>query len=472
MTDPNEAPDSTPDAPESEPQAPAPEAPAEETPPPSKEPEGPSEGEESQESQVKEGGALKRHEAQSRARQRARERQEKFEKSLEASKEEDPAEKARSEHRRRRDPDTGRYVPEGEEEVEEEAAGETPAEEGEEPPTAAEEEPPEGEAVDAEEGAEETPQPTRVKVDPEHPVAQMGVAELTATTPEEERAIRALLNGTYVRRQELEDRDTRLQKTEEQLEQIQRENVRLKSTQSAAERWKKTPEYRKAVEQYNEILEVSGQDAASKYWRGVNQDFKAMVEEEYEGNWGEMQQQRHQEQAESWVQNAWSDATSAVPDEVRSIPHFGRVFNNSVRLFDHALAEGHYPGVETVEQQHEAFQTFFRGQLLQYPAVRQALQEARARIKSADEPKEPAAPAEPDERAVEKAKDELKKEYAESRRKSPPNPLAGVGHSSGPDRARPPDDDGQPNMNNLPPHKVKRLAAQSARQRARERFNT
>jgi hypothetical protein len=382
----------------------------------------------------------------------------------------DAADRARDAHRGR-DPETGRFVsgeepggdpPEAtpQDEPTQDPAGETPAEEQDtDPPAAAE---PSGGETDDPDAAAEKPQRTLVQIPSEHPARQGDIDAIPVETPEQERTLRALINGTYYRRQEVEERDQRI-------EALERENIQLKSTQSAAERWKQTPQYKAAVERYHEIRDTVGAEAASQFWKGVQRDFETLVNEETEKNWGEVEQRRGQEQARAWVNDAWNRNSSTVPQEVRQLPHFGRMFQQAVRLFDHALAEGHHPDVRTVEDQHNAFGRFFRALLLQDTQVRDAFSKvSSARTQPAgDAPKDdPAAKA-----AEKKAEEKVRREFAEGRRNSPPNPLAGVGHGSGPDRAAPAPDQGKP-KGPVSPHRVEQMARSSARERARQRFGS
>lgn len=255
----------------------------------------------------------------------------------------------------------------------------------------------------------------RIEVSEGHPVREGGVAEFTVP-PEQEQGLRALINGTYTRRQQVAD-------LEAKIETLQRDLIRRDAAQAAQEKWRGLPEHQQMVERYEEIRDTVGQEEADAYWRGKSEDLKQLEESEFQERWGGVEAERQAEAGRQWVADAWQ-RTARLPAEIRSLPDFQRWFQEEVDQFNMKIELGHYDGkLDSLDGMHTEFQQNLAKRIVTEPTasdiLRRNIETAKAETAKANQK---AAEA-----AGEKAVEEFKRSAAERRVDSPPNPVAAAG---------------------------------------------
>jgi hypothetical protein len=346
---------------------------------------------------------------------------------------------------RKHDPATGKFI---EGEVQQDAARDAG---GETSPAAAA--PPQGEATTAATAAA-TPQPVKVPIPQDHPIREMGLDALEASSPQQERAIRALVNS-YTRRQQVEEAEQRAVTAE-------RELIRVRAEQSAVSKWKATPEYQTAAEKYHEIADSVGQDAADRYWRDVQNDWKQLAEQEYEQQITTAEAAEIERAYNVWKGEAWQRA-ARIPEHIRQMPDFGRWFNTAVETFDFEVQRGSYPHLQPgdTEALHTEFERFFAARVRSQPPVQQlSQQQAAARTREQVARNEAERKRIADD-AARNAVEEARRKAAETRQQQPPHPLGRVATAPAPaaavQQATTTDD------RNLSPHEIQRRAREAAR---------
>jgi len=372
------------------------------------------------------------------------------------------------EHGRKHDQATGQYLPDGTEAPADEE-GTTPAvaESGDKPttePAAAEER--QAEAIPEDKAAVERPQ--TVRVDLPDALKEQGRTHLTVPAEEQELA-RALANG-YVRRAQLDE-------LRQQLNDERTKRLQLESGLSAQDKIRQTPEYQAKVEKYTKLkdLEEAGElpdGTASEYWRTSQEDLRKLANEEFQQRMQQVEQADVAEAAKVWIADAWQ-RTQALPPQVRELPHFNEIFNRTVAAFDFEVSQGYHPEIKDDDTAHEAFRKFFGARLLAEPGVRQAFDAIRQR--EAERNSANTNQAERDRKLREQAEREgaekLRRQMAETRQNTPPNPMGKVAHQ---DSGVSPSTLGEPDANasisNMSPIRAERYLADRAAQRARERF--
>lgn len=297
-----------------------------------------------------------------------------------------------------------------------------------------------------------------------HPLREMGATEFVVQTPQQERAIRAALNG-YARRAETEELKAKLR--ERDLREAEH-NAR----RTASEKWMGRPEYQAALLKYNEMKDAFGEQEAEFYWRGVNAEFERLAQEEIQGAVAAIEEREHSENAQRWKNEAWQNA-SLLPQSVRNLPKFGEWFEEAVASFDSEVRLGHYPQVTNFEEAHKAFNAFFGSKLTTRPEVialyRASTQQDEQRhtsaaAKAAEEQRQR-------ERIAQEAVDKYKRDEAANRRTQvPPHPLANLGAVNRDQRPQ----SGTPTAGEpaaeLTAADVRRQARAGAREDARRRF--
>ena len=273
------------------------------------------------------------------------------------------------------------------------------------------------------------PAPTghKVIIDPGHPVRGMGIESITVQTPEEERALRALVNGTYARKKDVEESRARE-------ETLQRRIVELEARDSANEKWTSDPRYQQAVDRFNEIKEAFGENEAALYWKGVQQDFDAIAKTEYDERWGKIEAENIERAGQAWKSEAWSHA-SQLPQIIVQLPHFQSWFNNAVESFNSEIELGHYPNLTSGEDAHKEFTRMFGARLIREPAVTAAYadMERRQQTQQTSAATQAAAAQAERERIARDAVEQYKQASANRRTQAPPHPLGNLG--PGHDRA-------------------------------------
>jgi hypothetical protein len=313
--------------------------------------------------------------------------------------------------------------------------------------------------------AETSPSPFRVEVDANHPVTGMGEAVIETASEGQARVVRALLNGTYNRRQEVAALEDELAQRDDKI-------AHMESSAAAQAKWQGTPEYDEAVKTFHEIKETQGAGPASAYWKGATAKLEEMETAEYQLRMEKAKSARNKRAGDSWRSEAWQN-TATLPAHVRELPQFQTYFKSALESFNAELKLGHHPKVDTNEKMHTAFRTFFGQRLARQPDVMELMRKS-----SAVKHKAAAAKAAEDETAKKNTEaavaagvDEFKKEVATHRIDTPPNPLGGIGPGQAPGaEAAPatpaPDPDAPPQS----AHDLKRANRAAARGDAARRF--
>lgn len=346
-------------------------------------------------------------------------------------------------HGRKHDPETGEYMdkegaetpPEGAAEKKtgfylgedgeadpiKAAAGETPAAQVTTPepeapaakPQAADQ-PPEAEAV------AERPV-SRVDVSADHPVSGMGQTVIETATEAQAEVVRALLNGTYARRQEVAGLEAEIAKRDETI-------AHMESRTAAQTKWEGTPEYTAAVERFHEIKDQVGAEAASEYWVGVQHSLEEMEKAEYATRMKQNEELANQRAGDSWRSQAFRN-TAGLPPQIRELPQFNGYFKSALESFDAELKLGHHPDVVDQATMHRKFSLLFKQRLSRQPDVRAVITAAaEAKHKTAAAQAVSAEQAKVEKEAAGAAAvQEFKEGVADRRIENPTNPLGAMG---------------------------------------------
>jgi len=355
---------------------------------------------------------------------------------------------------RKRDPVTGQFLPEDGVEKDADATTDPAAADGRAEDTGSEAPP-----------AEERAKPIRIEIDPKHAVYGMGETAIEAANPKQEQVIRALLNGTYTRRQENEALQAKLQEVQQKL-------VRLESDQAATQKWTSSPEYHAIAEKYQEIRDVQGQEVADAWWRSPDNQkvLQELRDSEYNERWGKIETERVQQAATEWIDQAWQH-TRSLPEPIRGLPDFGRWFKEEAQLFDKRVELGHYPDAKAAEDLHREFTKALGARLLREPAVAAAYRNT-TQTKVAAEADTAAKAAEAKRREDQiraDAVEQFKREAAAKRENAPPHPLGNLSGAARGGRvggAAPEEID----TSDMSPQQLKKLARAGASQDARSLF--
>lgn len=342
------------------------------------------------------------------------------------------------EHGRTHAREDGTYVPEsksedGEATTPEAAAGEAAAD-GTIPPAESGEAGTQdgGEAPEQDEGTAAASEAAggRVRVDlGDHPVAGSGTAAVNVADENEAKVVRALLNGTYERRAEVDRLRKQLSEVRSQLDAKEDEQIQREARQTVEERWKQQPEYKQIVEKYREILEEHGADSAAAYWDGKQSALRELVQQETDERMTAKQQEREQRAAQEWMVATRAEL-NVLPEHMLSIPEFDTWFAEEMTSFEVAADRGVYDaqlqGLSPAQQYGKLQQLFmarFAQRLKREPKIRAAY-ESQVKANGAT----PAPQPKVDEKAIaEKAVEDYKRSVAKSRETAPPHPLGGTG---------------------------------------------
>ncbi len=332
-------------------------------------------------------------------------------------------------------------------------AGDAPAPAGEQPPAA---------------GTEPAPAATiethKVPIYPQHPIyGSSGVKEFTVGTAEEARALKGLLNGTSVRRQENELLKTALAKAEDRI-------IQLESMGEAEQEFTAMPEYQQAVQHYHDLKEAHGEAVANDYWEGFRAKFRQKLNEKVSARTEKVEADRHERSYRAWKEEAWVNTRQMINEAVAGLPEFSKYFEEAVASFGSELDLGHFPEVQSSEQMHQEFLRFFNTVLARKQSVR-AIYEQMKQGKQGEldaAAKKAAADQAERERIGREAIEKHLREQAEKRAAAPPHPLgrvAAASQSSAP-AAGAGGDDSLPA--NASPGQVRRASREAARQRTRQ----
>lgn len=309
-----------------------------------------------------------------------------------------------------------------------------------------------------------TPDHITIPIPEGHPLREMGATEFVVQTPQQERTIRAALNG-YERRSVVDGLKAQLR--ERELREAQDEARR-----TATQRWTGRPEYKEAVQTYNEMKDAFGQEKADIYWRGVNAGFEKEAQGEYAKRVDAITERDQVENVQRWKADAWANA-NALPASIRNLPSFSKLFEDAVMSFNAEVELGHYPSVVDNDSAHKAFTGFFGTRLTMTPEV---VALYKAATQQGDQQRTAAAAraaeAQRQKEQIEKAAIErYEREGATRRTQVPPHPLGNLGNAS---RNRVPSGAGSPAAGEpaaeMTANEVRRQAKAASREDTRRRF--
>jgi hypothetical protein len=282
---------------------------------------------------------------------------------------------------RKRDPVTGQFLPE---------------------------EQAEGEVVAATEVATFDP----ISIPNDHAVFEMGQPTLTPHNEAEAQVIRALLNGSYARHKDVQNRDTTIEKLDATILDLREQMIRREASEAAAARFPESPSYKKHSEMYSEIKDTVGQEAASAYWRSpdVQNELRPIEDEEFNSRWEVEQAKADEAAGERWAQQARSNAQISLPTELTALPEFGAIFDAACLAFDAEVGIGKHgdPATLTAEALHPIFQESLRHSLLREPKIRDIVE---AKMKARDAAKKPPARPAPPAPSIAEVKKEAIEEF-------------------------------------------------------------
>lgn len=416
------------------PAAPAPEKAAPPAPEP-KAPETPSGGDQKQE-------LLTRQEARRAARKQTSERRAQEER---ARKDREAAATAQPDARGKKHREDGTFLPgQSGEEKKQEAEGAQPAATQDTTPPAADKPQGEEKTPDADKAAADKPAGTsfKVEIDPKHPVAGMGVPEITTGSEQEAQVVRALLNGVYTRREELRAAQTELRTLQAKNRELQDRIIEHDSNASARKKFTSTPEYRERVSTYNAILEEHGEAAAKDYWKGVETEYNKFLDGERQTQVAAARAEEEKAHEQRW-RTQELDHARAVLGDAASIDGFDKWFTEEVDLFNARLEMGHFTHLdveprnqEEAERLDRATRLEFRRQLgarlQRHPEFVAAASKRKADTSKAkaDDAKARADAQKDRDRELEQARREgaeaARREAAQARVDTPPSPIASL----------------------------------------------
>jgi hypothetical protein len=354
----------------------------------------------------------------------------------------------------------------------------TAPEAAKEPAAATETEPATTEPPATAETPVEAPKALRVEIPQDHPVREMGTAEITVTDEQQARAVRALVNGTYHRRQDITNRDQRIAAQDKRIAELEEQTARFEAGQVAQQKWEKSPDYQKAAAEYQRIreLEEGGQlepGAASRYWKGIQQDLARLEGEEFRTRMDSRAAERNKAHFAEWRDATWARVQDTTPEPIKSLPEFPTLFQNAILEFNEAVRLGTVQGlvVGDIEGIYKAFRTFFNARVISHPRVMQVYQQMKTKeAQETTSAREAEERARKEREAIEKAAVEKHMQGLAAKRGQvpPPNPLGRLGAAS---RPHVPTDDpnGQAPAAGTP-HDIKRQAKAGSREDAARRF--
>lgn len=390
---------------------------------------------------------------------------------------ETPVEPVVDERGRKHDPATGKFLPE---------AGETgaPAAEGSQGSA------PQGADTADKPAAEGSPERIRVEVPEGHPLRGMGLEALDASDPQQERAIRALLNS-HKRTAEVEQERQQRRQIEDQLVEVQAR------AEVAQERVRTLISDPSLAAIYADLKQAYGEDHANRWLDGELRQDEGQIAERRQA----LQQQRLQQELPQMGANfreavlsdpgQFAPVQSFAPAHLTSEPAFARV---AERVSQEAVTQAlnayadhlDRTGIQDPTQPFrvEEFQRFlpdanalnarFQIALLQDADAKRTLQgrreaEARRQAEEAErQRKEAEARAEAERKAAaEEAVQQFKQQAAQTRKAQPPHPMGSLTNAVRSDLQT---TDGAPeeqDLSRMSPYQLRQTLKQQARGLAR-----
>ena len=286
----------------------------------------------------------------------------------------------------------------------------------------------------------EAPAPPRPILVPLPPaLREMGVETLTATTPQEERAVRALVNG-YVRRQELATAQARASELERRL-------AEKEAREAAVQKWEASPERKDAQERYQKLVEL---ETAGEVPAGTAEQFRAsydaqvarIAQAERDQRMAAIEEQEAVSEGRAFQQQAWMNALT-IPAPIRALPKFEQWFNEAIETFDAKIERGHYDAVLTQPDKDQRLAEAHRLFMKEFGASLQARADVMGiyrTVREQDEARKSAAAnkAAEEQRRLDKIKadtiEEYKRGLAAQRQTTPPHPLGSLAAPARPAR--------------------------------------
>jgi hypothetical protein len=264
----------------------------------------------------------------------------------------------------------------------------------------------------------------RVVLPADHPIRGMGLDALTASSPHEEQAIRALINGTYARRQELEAQAQRAERAEQEL-------MRLRAEMGARTEFESTPEYQQALRQREELASVD-EKAAERYWKGVQSELEEAASRQLQKLTEEYTEQQVIATARAFVEDVQVAAVENFPTQITHHPRFSDVFDEVRHLYGAALERRELRGEAVVPDRSE-FLDLLKERLIRHPEIRVTIEAAMRAEQLRASPPQPQAPPEiplsERERIEREAIERFKRESAHA---VPPHPMGALAGAARP----------------------------------------
>lgn len=383
-------------------------------------------------------------------------------------------------HGRKHDPATGKFLPE---------SGEDSGQPSD--PRSVASTPPSGDTpADPSATPNEEPQTVRIQL-PEGDIRRVaGGLEYIDVPKELEQFVRWNVNN-HARQRELAAQ-------QERIKELQQENLRLKAQQTAAQKWQQSEAYQKAAQEYREILDTMGEDAAKNYWRGVQAEVRAEAEREFAQQWQQAQAAEYEALGKRWLQDTYQRVSRDIPAAIQALPGFRSWFQQTASVFEDLDlgADPQFAQLTDAESRaeylHGLFARMLETRLRNEPAVRALIQRASAARTTpavqtppappspqsqtngqAGAPAPPPQPSEAQQRLIDevanRAVEAFKRELAERRVANPTHPLAGLTgadrgvHAGGSDLE-------DADINAAPPTQQRKLLRDRARARGRTLF--
>lgn len=324
----------------------------------------------------------------------------------------------------------------------------------------------EGRAAETPGEAPAAPQLVTIPLPDDHPVRLMGVEQLVAADPEQEQALRALVNGTYYRRQDVEV-------LQRQLEAMQLQQMQTEASREAEAEWMNTPEYKQAVEQYHEILDMQGEAAAQRFWKGMAQEFQNLAEAKYQERMGAYELAQSDAAANAWANQTFQRFSQAMPQPVARLPEFRQWFAEELELFNTRIEAGHI-APRSAEELNAHMWELLKSRIAREPKAQGVLRAMDTHARNAAAQREAALKAEQDKKVAAQAVADFKKGAATTRTRIPPSPLSRAPSTSAPagrSTAMAPNT-GATENGDLSPQQLRREARRGAREDARRYLGT
>lgn len=320
---------------------------------------------------------------------------------------------------RAHDPATGKFLPSAEQADTEAGAPAAAAPQG-------------SEQVAETTAAEGTPpEPIRIELPADHPLRGQGVEFLHVTDPQQERAVRALVNG-YTRRSEVEQVQQRVRQMEDEKATLQ---ARYEVAQERLRQFIADPQ--KAAF-YADVKAQYGEDYAQRWLDGELQADEAQVQERLKPYQQEREQLAQQQAAEAFLSNAQTQAAQVFPQWWTGGPSYQQALETAVHTYD-AYVERRWQTDQSYKPTEAEFiEKFLKPQFFADPFAAEYAQRLHAqqqqeaqRQAEAEKAKAEAEAARQKELAAQQAVTQFRQEAAQRREVAPPNPLGNVGGARG-----------------------------------------